>query len=197
MNAGATREQTALGETPNLAARLEAIAKPDTIVIADNTRRLVGDRFEYRDLGSWRSRASISPFARGRSSARSASGTDWRRSTRRLPPDRTPTRAKRDAARGTRAGAGLLRDRWQQVTEGEGRVVLLTGDAGIGKSRLVQAFTSGVGERRTTSSSSAGRPTTRTARSIRSSIWFRACSAGAASTRTRPGSKSWRRSASG
>ena len=59
VNAGAAREQTALGETPNLAARLQAIAKPDTVVIADATRRLVGGLFEYRDLGA----VALSGFA--------------------------------------------------------------------------------------------------------------------------------------
>src|SRR6476469_3449472 len=51
VSAGSTREQTALGQTPNLAARLEAAAMPDTVVIADNTRRLAGERFGYQGLG--------------------------------------------------------------------------------------------------------------------------------------------------
>src|ERR1700758_4240798 len=49
---GSAQEQSVVGETPNLAARLQALAEPDTVVIAANTRRLVGDLFEYRDLGA-------------------------------------------------------------------------------------------------------------------------------------------------
>src|SRR5678816_2207919 len=49
VNVGAAKEQTALGDTPNLAARLQAVAEPDTIVIADSTKRLAGSLFEYRD----------------------------------------------------------------------------------------------------------------------------------------------------
>ena len=75
VNAGAAREQTALGDTPNLAARLQAIAKPDTIVIADSTRRLVGSLFEYRDLGAVAlKRLRGLPSALGRSSARNDRG---------------------------------------------------------------------------------------------------------------------------
>ena len=49
---GSAQEQSVVGETPNLAARLQALAEPDTVVIAAGTRRLVGDLFEYRDLGA-------------------------------------------------------------------------------------------------------------------------------------------------
>jgi class 3 adenylate cyclase len=49
---GAAQEQAVIGETPNLAARLQALAEPDTVVIPGSTRRLLGDLFEYRDLGA-------------------------------------------------------------------------------------------------------------------------------------------------
>src|SRR5439155_9508949 len=49
---GSAQEQSVVGETPNLAARLQTLAEPDTVVIAASTRRLVGDLFEYRDLGA-------------------------------------------------------------------------------------------------------------------------------------------------
>jgi class 3 adenylate cyclase len=49
---GSAQEQSVVGETPNLAARLQALAEPDALVIAAGTRRLVGDLFEYRDLGA-------------------------------------------------------------------------------------------------------------------------------------------------
>jgi class 3 adenylate cyclase len=49
---GSAQEQSVVGETPNLASRLQSLAEPDTVVIAASTRRLVGDLFEYRDLGA-------------------------------------------------------------------------------------------------------------------------------------------------
>ena len=49
---GSARERSVVGETPNLVARLQTLTKPDTVVIAASTRRLVGDLFEYRDLGA-------------------------------------------------------------------------------------------------------------------------------------------------
>ena len=52
IGAGSAQEQSVVGETPNLAARLQTLAEPDTVVIAAGTRRLVGDLFEYRDLGA-------------------------------------------------------------------------------------------------------------------------------------------------
>ena len=55
---GSAQEQSVVGETPNLAARLQALAEPDTVVIAAGTRRLIGDLFEYRDLGAVDVRAS-------------------------------------------------------------------------------------------------------------------------------------------
>jgi class 3 adenylate cyclase len=56
---GAAQEQAVVGETPNLAARLQALAAPDAVVIAAGTRRLVGELFEYRDLGA----AALKGFA--------------------------------------------------------------------------------------------------------------------------------------
>lgn len=148
VSAGAAREQTALGQTPNLAARLEAIAAPDTIVIADDTRRLVGDRFACQDLGAVTLKGFDKPV-------RAWQVIGEERIKHRLAAIDTPVAAGAsvDASKryatplvGREQELGLLRDRWQQVIEGEGRVVLLMGDAGIGKSRLVHAFISGVGE---------------------------------------------------
>ena len=75
VSAGVAREQTAMGETPNLAARLQALAEPNAIVIADNTRRLAGDRFTYRDLGNVAIKGSTSLRTFGRSPA-AARGSD-------------------------------------------------------------------------------------------------------------------------
>ena len=143
VNAGAAREQTALGETPNLAARLQAIAQPDAIVIAESTRRLVGDLFECRDLGAMALSGFAAPVrvwqvvgeerSRRRFSAHDSSQVSY------------ATASHVSEARplvGRLQELGLLRDCWKQVSEGRGRVVLVSGDAGIGKSRLVQALNS-------------------------------------------------------
>ena len=138
VNVGAARESTALGETPNLAARLQALAEPDTVVIADNTRRLVGSAFDYRDLGvvtlkgfdapaqAWQVIGKKRVHSSEALYSEPASSLDGVGS-----PGLTPLVGREQEL-------GLLRDCWEQVTEGLGRVVLLSGDAGVGKSRLVQ-----------------------------------------------------------
>jgi class 3 adenylate cyclase/predicted ATPase len=148
VRAGAAAEQTALGETPNLAARLQALAEPNSVVIADSTRRLVGGGFEYRDLGAVPLKGfDVAPHA-------------WQVLGRK----RVERRAERaQAAVPPRTeGAGLtplvgreqelalLRDRWAQVIEGQGCAVLLSGDGGVGKSRLVRSLVAEVGEARHT-----------------------------------------------
>jgi class 3 adenylate cyclase len=75
---GSAQEQSVVGETPNLAARLQALAEPDAVVIAAGTRRLVGDLFEYRDLGAIEVKASPRRCRRGRSFVRAS----WRAGSR-------------------------------------------------------------------------------------------------------------------
>jgi len=137
-NVGAARESAALGETPNLAARLQAFAEPDTIVIADNTRRLAGSVFEYRDLGAIALKGFEVPARAwqvvGKKRVERSEGLD---------PESAP---RFDGVGvtgltplvGREQELGLIRDRWEEVSEGQGRVVLLSGDAGVGKSRLVR-----------------------------------------------------------
>ena len=144
VNVDAARESTALGQTPNLAARLQALAVPDTIVIADNTKRLAGSVFEYRDLGDVALKGFEVP-------ARAWQVVGKKRSDRSeaLHSEPAPTLdgvaiAGLTPLVGREQELGLLRDRWQQVTEGQGRVVLLSGDAGVGKSRLVQMLVADV-----------------------------------------------------
>ncbi len=141
VNAGAAREQTALGETPNLAARLQVFAEPGTIVIADNTKRLGGSSFECRDLGA----IPLRGFATPAQAWQVIGPARGKRPVEVLHPD-VPRRVD-PAARtggtplvGREQEFGLLGDIWRRVTQGQGRVVLLTGDAGIGKSRLAQAL---------------------------------------------------------
>lgn len=141
LRAGESHELTALGETLNLAARLEAFAEPDTIVISDRTRRLAGERFIYRDLGE----VQLKGFATaqrvwqviGRPRTREAFALVRPAAT--VLPGATVSVGPVSLV-GRDQELALLRARWEQVVEGHGRVVLLTGEAGIGKSRLAQAL---------------------------------------------------------
>src|SRR5262249_13705083 len=122
------QEQLALGETPNIAARIQGLAAPDAIVISETTYRLIQGYFECQDLGAQTLRGVAEPLhvyrvlqdsgARGRLDVTQPRGL-------------TPLVGREQEV-------GLLVERWEQVKAGHGHVVLLTGDAGIGKSRLVQ-----------------------------------------------------------
>jgi class 3 adenylate cyclase/predicted ATPase len=127
---GAAQEQAVVGETPNLAARLQALAEPDTVVIAASTRRLVGDLFEYRDLGAVEVKgiaASVPAWQVLRSSAIASR-----------------FEALRGAVLSPLVGRDeeidLLLRRWGRAKAGDGQVVLISGEPGIGKSRLVAAL---------------------------------------------------------
>ncbi|MDP3161519.1 MAG: adenylate/guanylate cyclase domain-containing protein [Reyranella sp.] len=127
IGAGASRELGVVGETPNLAARLQGIANPDTVVIADGTRRLVGNLFELRDLGphalkgiDGRVQAWAALRAGGRESRFEALQSD------------TPV-----ALQGRKDEEEILMACWRTACAGQGRLVLLSGEAGIGKSRLI------------------------------------------------------------
>jgi class 3 adenylate cyclase/DNA-binding winged helix-turn-helix (wHTH) protein/tetratricopeptide (TPR) repeat protein len=127
MGAGARQEPLALGETPNLAARLQALAAPNTLVISAATWQLLGGFFVCQALGPKRLHGRAQPLevyqvlsettARSRLEAASRTGL-------------TPLVGREQEI-------GLLRERWAQVQDGLGQVVLLSGEAGIGKSRLV------------------------------------------------------------
>ena len=130
IGAGAAQEHEIVGETPNLAARLQALAEPNTVVIAGSTRTLLGNLFEYRDLGS--------RDAQGYRRARCRPG----RSPARAPPRAASRRCTRPATPlvGRDEEIELLLRRWQQAKGGDGRVVLLSGEAGIGKSRIAETI---------------------------------------------------------
>jgi predicted ATPase len=124
------QEQLALGETPNIAARIQGLATPNTLVISDATSRLVQGYFTCEALGEQTLRGVGEPITLYR--VFSESGAQGRLdivSARGLTP-----------LVGREQELGLLRERWEQVKAGQGHVVLLTGDAGIGKSRLVQVL---------------------------------------------------------
>ena len=123
---GSAQEQSVVGETPNLAARLQAIAKPNAVVIAAATRRLVGDLFEYHDLGVVEVKGIATPVP------------VWQV----LRPSVVASRfeALRGSALtplvGREEEIDLLLRRWARARAGDGQVVLISGEPGIGKSRL-------------------------------------------------------------
>jgi class 3 adenylate cyclase/predicted ATPase len=128
MGGGGRREQLALGETPNIAARLQSLAAPNTTVISERTQRLVGGAFDIEDLGLHAFKGVSAPMRvygiRGESAAESRFDAA---SARGLTP-----------LIGREAELGLLLQWWQQAKAGEGQVFLLAGEPGIGKSRLIQ-----------------------------------------------------------
>src|SRR5918996_48840 len=123
------RERAVVGETPNLAARLQALAEPGSVVIGPGTHRLVAGLFELADLGAHELKGFGEPV----------------RAWRALGPSRIEGRFEAREAAGLTPLVGregeltLLLRRWEQAKDGEGQVVLLSGEAGIGKSRLVRA----------------------------------------------------------
>src|SRR5271166_715814 len=130
IGSGEAQERGIVGETPNLAARLQGIAQPNMVVIAEGTRRLLGNFFELEDLGAKDLKGTAGPVrawaalrassAEGRFEALHASGLT--------------------ALVGREEELELLLRRWSRAKTGEGQVVLLSGEAGIGKSRLTAAL---------------------------------------------------------
>jgi predicted ATPase len=124
---GAAPEHDVVGETPNLAARLQALAEPDTVVIAGTTRRVLGDLFEYRALGT----VSIKGFGEP--------VPIWQVISTSAVDDRFKAlRATTTPLVGRDEEIDLLMRRWQQAKDGDGSVVLISGEPGIGKSRIAQ-----------------------------------------------------------
>ncbi|MBP2236741.1 putative ATPase/class 3 adenylate cyclase [Sinorhizobium kostiense] len=127
---GAAREETVVGETPNLAARLQSVAEPGTVVVASTTRQLIRGLFDLAELGLHPLKgfpASVPAWrVLGESSAES-------RFEALHGPSLTPLVGREDEVE-------LLLKHWEAVKEGEGHVVLLAGEPGIGKSRLVRAL---------------------------------------------------------
>jgi predicted ATPase/class 3 adenylate cyclase len=128
---GSAQEQSVVGETPNLAARLQALAEPRAVVIAASTRRLMGDLFEYRDLGTVDVKGIAAPVPA------------WQV----LRPSTVASRfeALHGAALTPLVGRDeeldLLLRRWARVKAGDGQVVQISGEPGIGKSRLTATLT--------------------------------------------------------
>jgi class 3 adenylate cyclase/tetratricopeptide (TPR) repeat protein len=127
---GAAQEEAVVGETPNLAARLQAEAAPGGVVIAEATRRLVGGLFELANLGPQRLKGFAEPLRAWRveGEGRAEGRFEALRGARLTP------------LIGREHELELLLERWERACDGEGQVVLLAGEPGIGKSRLVRAL---------------------------------------------------------
>ena len=127
---GSAQEQAVVGETPNLAARLQALAEPNAVVIAESTRKLLGNLFELKDLGT-REVKGIAEPVRAYAPLR-ASSVESRFEALHG--------AALTALVGREEELELLLRRWSRAKTGEGQLVLLSGEAGIGKSRLTAAL---------------------------------------------------------
>jgi Adenylate and Guanylate cyclase catalytic domain/AAA ATPase domain len=127
---GSRQEQLALGETPNLAARIQGQAAPDEVMISAATYRLVEGFFECEDRGRPELKGTSTPQTLYRVVKEGEAQSRFEVVARR---GLTPL-VGRDHE------CGLLRERWERVKDGAGQVVLLSGEPGIGKSRLVEAL---------------------------------------------------------
>jgi class 3 adenylate cyclase len=130
IGAGEAQERGIVGETPNLAARLQGVAEPNTVVIAESTRKLLGNLFELDDLGARELKGIAEPI----------------RAFAALRPSAVESRFEALHASGLTELVGreeeleILLRRWSKVKTGEGQVALLSGEAGIGKSRLTASL---------------------------------------------------------
>ncbi len=130
VGSGAAQERTIVGETPNLAARLQALAAPDTILVSEATQNLLGGLFELESTGEHELKGFARPVP------------VWRVVGEAVVESRfAASRAGRDLPMVGRAHEmGLMLDRWHLARGGEGQIVTVIGEAGIGKSRAIEAL---------------------------------------------------------
>jgi len=131
IGSGAAREEAVVGETPNLAARLQAMAEPDAVLISESTYRLVGGMFECAALGKHALKGFAEPMHVWR--VLEQTHVESRLEARHAIGGVTPLVGREHEI-------ALLLDRWEQAKDREGQVVLLSGEPGIGKSRIVQSL---------------------------------------------------------
>src|SRR6476661_427241 len=127
---GALREHAVVGDTPNLAARLQALADPGAVVVAASTRRLLGDLFPLRDLGLHKVKGIAEPISAWAVDGVSASGSRF---------EAVHAAGLTDLI-GREDELDFLLKRQRRAWKGEGQIVLISGEPGIGKSRLVTAL---------------------------------------------------------
>jgi class 3 adenylate cyclase/tetratricopeptide (TPR) repeat protein len=136
---GSAQERTVVGDTPNLAARLQAFAAPNTILISEATRNLLGRLFELEPTGNHELKGFARPVPVWRVLGEAAAKSRY-----------AATRRGRLPLVGRAREMELMLDRWRLARSGEGQIVTLLGEAGIGKSRLLEAVHEAVsGERHT------------------------------------------------
>ena len=130
IGSGASQEQAIVGETPNLAARLQGVAEPNSVVIAKSTRKLVGNLFELQDLGTQDLKGIVAPIR---------AWAALRPATVESRFDALHTTSLTELV-GREEELDLLLRRWSKAKSGEGQVALLSGEPGVGKSRLTAAL---------------------------------------------------------
>ena len=130
IGSGAAREHSIVGETPNLAARLQALAEPNSVLVSQSTHHLLGRQFDYQSLGEQALKGFANPVQVWRVLREAAVASRFA--------------AGRAARSGPFIGRiqeiGLLLDRWKLAKECEGQAVFLSGEPGMGKSRMVDAL---------------------------------------------------------
>jgi class 3 adenylate cyclase/tetratricopeptide (TPR) repeat protein len=131
---GSAQEQSVIGETPNLAARMQALATPASLVIAASTRQQIGALFDLEDLGSQQLAGFAEPQRAWRVLGESGAVSRFE-----------ALRSGTSPLVGRDEEVELLLRRWEQAKTGEGRMVLISGEAGIGKSRLTAALFAHIG----------------------------------------------------
>ena len=128
IGSGAAQEQAVVGETPNVAARLQALAEPDTVVVAESTRKLLGNLFELQNLGAKEVKGVAEPVRVWAAVRPSAVASRFE----------ALHGGRLTALVGREEELELLLRRWSRAKSGEGQVVLLSGEAEIGKSRIAE-----------------------------------------------------------
>jgi len=130
IGSGEAQERAVVGETPNLAARLQQMAPANAVLVAESTRRLVGDLFDYRDLGAVALKGLAEPVPASQVLSESTVENRFAALRSML---LSPLVGRDEEVQ-------LLLRRWSQAKEGEGQIVLISGEAGVGKTSLVDQF---------------------------------------------------------